>query len=71
MKPLPEGTTALSIEPRSLAELILAAPIRALWRLYHLAWWPQRALLNRADAVVTVSETTAALIAEIHRLRGA
>ena len=44
-----------------------AAPIRALWRLYHLAWWPQRALLNRADAVVTVSETTAALIAE-HRL---
>jgi glycosyltransferase involved in cell wall biosynthesis len=44
-----------------------AAPIRALWRLYHLAWWPQRVLLNRADAVVTVSETTAALIAE-HRL---
>lgn len=44
-----------------------AAPIRALWRLYHLAWWPQRALLNRADAVVTVSETTAALIAR-HRL---
>lgn len=45
----------------------LPAPIRALWRLYHLAWWPQRVLLNRADAVVTVSETTAALIAE-HRL---
>jgi glycosyltransferase involved in cell wall biosynthesis len=44
-----------------------AAPIRALWRLYHLAWWPQRLLLNRADAVVTVSETTAALIAR-HRL---
>jgi glycosyltransferase involved in cell wall biosynthesis len=44
-----------------------ALPIRALWRLFHLAWWPQRALLNRADAVVTVSETTAALIAE-HRL---
>lgn len=41
-----------------------AAPIRALWRLYHLAWWPQRVLLNRADAVVTVSGTTAALIAE-------
>ena len=31
------------------------------------AWWPQRLLLNRADAVVTVSETTAALIAR-HRL---
>ncbi|MCO1655919.1 glycosyltransferase family 4 protein [Pseudonocardia humida] len=44
-----------------------ALPIRALWRLFHLAWWPQRALLNRADAVVTVSETTAGLIAE-HRL---
>lgn len=44
-----------------------AAPIRLLWRLYHLAWWPQRVLLNRADAVVTVSETTAALIAA-HRL---
>ncbi|WP_214406642.1 glycosyltransferase family 4 protein [Pseudonocardia lacus] len=44
-----------------------ALPIRVLWRLFHLAWWPQRALLNRADAVVTVSETTAARIAE-HRL---
>ena len=31
----------------------LAAPIRLLWRLYHLAWWPQRLLLNRADGVVT------------------
>ena len=44
-----------------------AAPIRLLWRLYHMAWWPQRLLLNRADAVVTVSQTTAALI-ERHRL---
>jgi glycosyltransferase involved in cell wall biosynthesis len=44
-----------------------AAPIRALWRLYHLAWWPQRRLLDRADAVATVSETSAALIAQ-HRL---
>ncbi|TQM14052.1 glycosyltransferase family 4 protein [Pseudonocardia kunmingensis] len=44
-----------------------ALPIRLLWRLYHLAWWPQRVLLNRADAVVTVSETTAGLIAA-HRL---
>ncbi|WP_353827566.1 glycosyltransferase family 4 protein [Agromyces sp. SYSU T0242] len=41
--------------------------VRALWRLYHLAWWPQRMLLNRADAVVTVSDTTAALIRR-HRL---
>lgn len=45
----------------------LPAPVRLLWRLYHLAWWPQRLLLNRADAVVTVSETTRDLIAR-HRL---
>jgi glycosyltransferase involved in cell wall biosynthesis len=44
-----------------------SAGIRALWRLYHLSWWPQRMLLNRSDGVVTVSETTAALIEE-HRL---
>lgn len=41
--------------------------IRVLWRLYHLAWWPQRMLLNRADAVATVSETTKRLMQE-HRL---
>jgi glycosyltransferase involved in cell wall biosynthesis len=45
----------------------LPAPIRLLWRLYHLSWWPQRMLLNRSDAVVTVSKTTKALIAE-HKL---
>ncbi len=45
----------------------LPLPIRALWRLHHRAWWPQRMLLNRADAVVTVSRTTAELIAR-HRL---
>ena len=45
--------------PRNLPLLV-----RVLWRLYHLAWWPQRMLLNRADSVVTVSETTAALIRE-------
>ncbi|GAA3077251.1 glycosyltransferase family 1 protein [Pseudonocardia yunnanensis] len=43
------------------------APIRLLWRLYHLAWWPQRVLLNRADAVVTVSAATASQVAA-HRL---
>jgi glycosyltransferase involved in cell wall biosynthesis len=37
-------------------------PVRLGWRLYHLAWWPQRMLLNRADVVVTVSETTRALM---------
>jgi glycosyltransferase involved in cell wall biosynthesis len=45
----------------------LPAPIRLLWRLYHLAWWPQRLLLNRSDAVVTVSQTTKQLIAD-HKL---
>jgi len=42
-------------------------PVRLGWRLYHLAWWPQRLLLNRADAVVTVSETTRDLMRR-HRL---
>ncbi len=41
--------------------------IRLLWRLYHLAWWPQRMLLNQADEVVTISQTSKALIEE-HRL---
>jgi glycosyltransferase involved in cell wall biosynthesis len=45
----------------------MPAAVGILWRLFHLAWWPQRVLLNRADAVVTVSETTRALI-ERHRL---
>ena len=41
--------------------------VRIGWRLFHLAYWPQRLLLNGADAVVTVSQTTADLIAK-HRL---
>jgi glycosyltransferase involved in cell wall biosynthesis len=44
----------------------LAWPVRLLWRLYHLAWWPQRLLLNRADEVVTVSDTTRRLMREHH-----
>jgi glycosyltransferase involved in cell wall biosynthesis len=44
-----------------------AWPVRLLWRLYHLSWWPQRFLLNKADAIVTVSETTRDLIA-LHNL---
>ncbi|WP_434084377.1 glycosyltransferase [Micrococcus porci] len=48
--------------PRNLPE-----PIRWLWRLYHLGYAPQRFLLDRADAVATVSQTTADLIAA-HRL---
>ncbi|MDJ0322734.1 glycosyltransferase family 1 protein [Cryobacterium sp. PH31-AA6] len=42
------------------------AAVRLLWRLYHLAWWPQRMLLNRADAIVTVSDTTRDLIRKHH-----
>ena len=42
----------------------LAWPIRLLWRGYHLWWGFQRAVLNRADAHVVVSETTGALMAE-------
>lgn len=42
----------------------LPLPVRLVWRLYHRAYWPQRILLDRADAVVTVSETTKELIAE-------
>ncbi|MCC9196458.1 glycosyltransferase family 1 protein [Arthrobacter sp. zg-Y820] len=45
----------------------LPLPVRALWRLYHLAYWPQRRLLNRADVVATISETTRSLMAR-HRL---
>ena len=44
----------------------LPAFVRALWRIYHLWWWPQRFLLNRADAVAAVSRTTAELIAKHH-----
>lgn len=40
----------------------LSLLIRALWRLYHLSFVPQRILLNRADVVVTVSESTKKLI---------
>ncbi|MGQ1797188.1 glycosyltransferase [Kocuria oceani] len=45
----------------------LPAAVRAGWRAYHRAWWPQRVLLDRADAVVTVSRTTRELMAA-HRL---
>ena len=43
------------------------AMIRLVWRLYHLVYWPQRLLLNRADAVATVSRTSKRLI-EQYRL---
>ncbi len=36
--------------------------VRIAWRLYHLNFWAVRLLLNRADAVVTVSNTSKKLI---------
>jgi glycosyltransferase involved in cell wall biosynthesis len=45
----------------------LSWPIRLLWRAYHLAYWPQRIVLGRGDAIVTVSETARAKIVK-HRL---
>lgn len=45
----------------------LPAPVRVLWRLYHKAYWPQRVLLNRADVVATISQTTEGLMKK-HRL---
>lgn len=45
----------------------LPAAVRGIWRLYHRAYWPQRVLLDRADAVAVVSRTTAELVAR-HRL---
>ena len=32
--------------------------IRLGWRLFHMAYWPQRMILNRADAIATVSNTS-------------
>ena len=45
-----------------LAPPALNLPIRIAWRIYHLNFLLGRALLNRADAVVTVSSTTKDLI---------
>lgn len=45
----------------------LPAPVRLMWRAFHLAYWPQRLLLDRADAVATVSKTSRALMRR-HRL---
>ena len=40
--------------------------IRAVWRVFHQAYWPQRLLLDRADAVVTVSNVVADQIRKSH-----
>ncbi|MFM7014407.1 MAG: glycosyltransferase family 4 protein [Actinomycetota bacterium] len=43
--------------------------IRIAWRIFHLSYLPQRLMLNRADLVATVSETTKALIRSKHLTR--
>ncbi|MEN9954788.1 MAG: hypothetical protein RLZZ41_452 [Actinomycetota bacterium] len=40
----------------------LSWPIRLTWWIFHLSYAPVRILLNKADAVVTISETTMGLI---------
>ena len=44
------------------APAFLPLHVRVAWRLYHLSFFPVRFLLNRADAVVTVSNTSKQLI---------
>ncbi len=39
---------------------------RLTWRLFHMAKWPQRWLLNQADYVATVSHTSKKLISAMH-----
>lgn len=40
----------------------LSWPLRLAWRIFHLSYKPVRVLLNRADAVVTISDTTKQMI---------
>lgn len=47
--------------PRNLPQAV-----RGLWYAYHLSYAPQRFLLNRADAVATVSKTSQRLIRKHH-----
>lgn len=44
------------------APTFLPLPSRVIWRLFHMAYWPGRLLLERADYVLTVSETSRKLI---------
>lgn len=44
----------------------LAWYIRLVWWLFHQARWPQRILLNRADFVSTVSQTSKQFITDWH-----
>lgn len=50
--------------PKPPHQLPLGA--RITWRLFHVAKWPQRWLLNQADYVATVSQTSKKLITAMH-----
>jgi len=43
----------------------LPAVVRLVWWLFHQVYWPQRLLLNGADAVTTVSQTSKGFIEEL------
>lgn len=43
----------------------LPLPVRVIWRLFHMVYWPQRLLLNRADKIVTVSHTSKKYIEQL------
>lgn len=47
----------------------LPLPVQIIWRLFHMAYWPQRLLLNTADAVATVSKTSRDYITNYHLTR--
>lgn len=47
----------------------LPAAVRLGWRLFHLSYWPQRLVLNRADVVATVSETSKRQFAAVRLTR--
>lgn len=47
----------------------LSWPLRLGWRIFHLSYVPQRLVLNRADVVATVSETSKRQFAEARLTR--
>lgn len=42
-------------------------PVQLVWRLFHISFWPQRLLLNKADVVITVSQTSKKYL-ELHNI---
>lgn len=44
--------------------------VRSLWRLYHLTYAPARLMLYKADALVTISDTSKRLIEQAKLFRG-